>query len=65
MSGVQLGGCESDPTIPECGLAIMIDPNPYKIAKSHVLAACEAINRPKTPSFTAPEYYHTSQEHSE
>ena len=27
MSGVRLGGRESDLTIPECGLAIMIDPN--------------------------------------
>ena len=29
MSGVKLGGRESDLTIPECGLAIMSDPNPF------------------------------------
>ena len=33
MSGVKLGGRESDLTIPECGLAIMIDPSPYVLLK--------------------------------
>ena len=46
MSGVKLGGRESDLTIPECGLAIMIDPSPYVLlkVKTRVLAGCEAIN---------------------
>jgi hypothetical protein len=33
MSGVKLAGRESDLTIPECGLAIMIDPITHRLLK--------------------------------
>ena len=43
MSGVQLGGRESDLTIPECGLAIMLHA-PSREAEPEGVVACDWID---------------------
>ena len=68
MSGVKLGGRESDLTIPYSGVRF----GHYDSTLTHRLLkvtfwrrARLSIGRKTLPSSTAPEYYHSTQEHSE